>query len=100
MLDKSIDSVANFFERFLLRWHNGTVNEIEQLTKEYDALIPRVHLELEEDIHEENINEDLVDEALHGTLLEDISEQPSDTVVIEDLLEQLDSERLYVSPIN
>ena len=29
LLDESIDSVANFFERFLLRWHDGTVDEIE-----------------------------------------------------------------------
>ena len=46
LLDESIDSVANFFERFLLRWHNGTVDEIQHLAKKYDALIPRVHLEL------------------------------------------------------
>ena len=43
LLDESIDSVAMFFERFLLRWHNGIVDEIEQFAKEYDALIPRVH---------------------------------------------------------
>ena len=51
LLDKSIDSMPNFFKRFLLRWHDGTVDEIEQLAKKYDALIPRVNLELEEEIH-------------------------------------------------
>ena len=39
-----------FFERFLLRWHDGTVDEIEQLAKEYDALIPRLHPELKDQI--------------------------------------------------
>ena len=29
--DESIDSMAKFFEKFLLRWHEGTVDEIEQL---------------------------------------------------------------------
>ena len=37
LLDESIDSVAMFFERFLLRWHDGAVDEIGQLAKEYDA---------------------------------------------------------------
>ena len=48
LLDESIDSVPNFFERFLLRWHDGIVDEIDQLAKEYDALIPRLHPELKE----------------------------------------------------
>ena len=48
LLDESIDSVARFLERFLLRWHDGTVDEIGQLAKEYDALIPTVHPELKE----------------------------------------------------
>ena len=32
--------MAKFFEKFLLRWHEGTVEEIEQLAKQYDALLP------------------------------------------------------------
>ena len=45
LLDEAIDSVAKFFEKFLLRWHEGTVDEIEQLAKEYDALLPGAHPE-------------------------------------------------------
>ena len=77
LLDESIDLVAMSFERFLLCWHDWTVDEIEQLAKEYDALIPRVHLELEEEIHEENINEDLIEEASQGSLLEGSNERLS-----------------------
>ena len=55
LLDESIDSVEIFFERFLLRLHDGTIDEIEQLAKEYDALIPRFHPEFKE-----QTNEDLV----------------------------------------
>ena len=47
--------MARLFEKFLLRWHEGTVDEIEQLAKEYDALLPRVYLESKEEIHEEHI---------------------------------------------
>ena len=75
LLDESIYLVAMFFERFLLRWHDGTVDEIEHLAKKYDALIPRVHLELEEEIHEEQTIEDPIDEAVQGLLVEDITEE-------------------------
>ena len=45
-----------------------------QLAKKYDALISRVHLELEEEIHEEQTIEYLIDEAVQGLLVEDITE--------------------------
>ena len=35
--DESINSMAKFFEKFLLRWHEGTIEEIEKLAKEYNA---------------------------------------------------------------
>jgi len=85
LLDESIDSVAKIFERFLLHWHDGIVDEIEQLAKKYDALIPRVHLELEEEIHEEQTMEDLVDEAVQEPLVEDITEEIPDMAEIEDV---------------
>ena len=85
LLDKSIDSVPKFFERFLLRWHDGTVDEIEQLAKIYDALIPRVHHELEEEIHEEQTMENLVDEAIQEPFVEDITEEIPDMAEIEDV---------------
>ena len=130
LLDKSIDLVPNFFERFLLHWHDGTVDEIEQLAKEYDALIPRLHPELKE-----QTIEDPIGEALQETLVEDIAEEIPDMAIIEDIedvklpqvyeqlpdeklelpqvhhiegntifyadqLEQFDNKGLYVSPIN
>ena len=58
-----------FFERFLLRWHIRIVDEIEQLAKEYDALIPRVHPEPKEQTFE-----DAIGEALQRPLSEDIVE--------------------------
>ena len=82
-MDESIDSVPNFFERFLLRWHDGRVDEIEQLAKKYDALIPRVHHELEEEIHEEQTMEDLVEEAVQEPLVEDITKEILDMDEIE-----------------
>jgi len=85
LLDKSIDSVPKNFERFLLRWHDGTVDEIEQLAKIYDALIPRVHHELEEEIHEEQTMENLVDEAIQEPFVEDITEEIPDMAEIEDV---------------
>ena len=78
LLDESIDSVLNFFERFLLRWHDGTVDEIEQLAKEYDALIPRLHPELKE-----QITEDLSEGVLQEPLVEDVTEEIPDRAVIE-----------------
>ena len=53
--------MANFFERFLLHWHDGIVDEIEQLAKEYDALIPRVHPKLKEQTIEEALQRPLVE---------------------------------------
>ena len=84
--DESIDSMAKFFEKFLLHWHEGTVEEIEQLAKEYDALLPRTQPDSEEEIHDEHfedqskqfkeqIIEDLIDEAVQGPLVEDITEE-------------------------
>ena len=55
--DESINSMAKFFEKFLLLWHEGTVEEIEQLTKEYDAILPRTQPNSEEEIHEEDIED-------------------------------------------
>ena len=50
--DESIDSMEKFFEKFLLRWHEGTIEEIQQLAKEYDALLPKTQPDFEEEIHE------------------------------------------------
>ena len=61
--------MAKFFEKFLLRWHEGTIDEIEQLAREYDALLPKTQPNSEEEIHEENIIEDLIDEAVKGLFL-------------------------------
>ena len=49
-----IDSIARFFKKFHLRWHEGTVDEIERLAKEYDSLLPKAHPEEQEEIHEEH----------------------------------------------
>ena len=81
--DQSIDSMAKFFEKFLLRQHEGIVDDIEQLAKEYDALLPMTQLDAEEEIHEEHfedqskqfkehIIEDLIEEALQGPLVEEL----------------------------
>ena len=40
--EKSIVSMVDFFECFLLRWYEGEVGEIKQLVKKYDALLPRI----------------------------------------------------------
>ena len=82
LLDEPIDSVAIFFERFLLRWHDGTVDEIEQLAKEYDALIPSVHPELNKHTIEDPI---FFQEALQEPLGEDITEKIPDRAIIEDV---------------
>ena len=77
--------MEKFFEKFLLCWHEGTVEEIEQLAKEYDALLLRTQPNSEEEIHEENIEdqskqpaeniiEDLIEEALQEPLVEGITE--------------------------
>ena len=119
LLDKSIDLVPNFSKRFLLRWHDGIVDEIEQLAKTYDAVIPRVHLELGEEIHEEQTIEDLVYEAVQEPLVEDIIEEIPDMAEIEDVklpqvhvrfhdeklelphvLEQLDAEDVDLSQVH
>ena len=71
--DESIDSIELFFEKFLLRWHEGTIDEIEQLAKEFDTLLPRTQPNSREEIYEEQIIEDLVDEAVHKPFFEDIS---------------------------
>ena len=55
--DEGIDSVAKFFEKFLLRWHEGTIDVIEQLAKEYDALLLRLQPDFEEEIHEEHFED-------------------------------------------
>ena len=41
LYDKSIASMAKFFECFLLRWHEGEEEEIKLLAKKYNALLPR-----------------------------------------------------------
>ena len=41
LYDKSIGSISKFFEYFLLRWHEGEEEEIKQLARKYDALLPR-----------------------------------------------------------
>ena len=41
LYDKSIASMAKFFECFLLWWHEGEEEEIKQLAKKYNALLPK-----------------------------------------------------------
>ena len=78
------------------------------MAKEYDALLHRTRPDFKEEIHE-----DLVDEALQGSLFEDIEVPPDEdmdlpqvhlvkgnNICFTDQLEQFDNERLYVSPIN
>ena len=106
LFDESIESEARFFVSFLLHWHEGTVDEIEQLAKEYDSLLPKTHPDSKE-IHEENVEyqskqleeniiEDLIEEASHGPLFEDISEQPPDKAIIEDVELPQAYEQLHV----
>ena len=77
------------------------------MAKEYDALLPRTQTDSEEEIHEENVEDqskqfkeqiikDLVDEVLLWPLFEDISEQPPDTAVIEDVKLPQAYEQLHV----
>ena len=70
--------MAIFFERFPLRWHDGTIDEIEQLAKEYDALIPRLHPKLKE-----QIIKDLSEGVLQEPLVEDVTEEIPNRAVIE-----------------
>ena len=102
LLDESIDSLAKFFERFLLRWHDGTVDEIEELAIEYDALIPRLHPELKE-----QTIEDPIKEALQRPLVEDITEDIPNMAIIENIadvklpqvFEQLHDEELELPQV-
>ena len=92
--------MPNFFKRFLLRWNDGTVDEIEKLAKKYDALIPRIHPKLKE-----QIIEDLIGEALQEPLVEDITEEIPDRAVIEfvklsQVYEQFPDEKLELPQVH
>ena len=105
LLDESINLVEMFFERFLLCWHDGTVDEIEQLAKEYDALIPRVHPEPEKQAIEDPIS---FQEVLQEPLVEDIAEEIPNMAIIEDIedvklpqvYEQLPNEKLEMPEVH
>ena len=106
LFDEAIDSVAGFFEKFLLRWHEGTVDDIEQLDKQCNALLPRTHHEeAQEEIHEEhsederghleeNIIDNLMEEAIQVTLVEVIIEELLDIAIIEKI-EDVDFPQAY-----
>ena len=83
---KSIVSMIEFFEYFLLRWYQGEVREINQLVKEYDALLPRAQPYAKKDIHN-----DPIEEAHKDLLIEDINENPP-----HDAIEDLECARIYV----
>ena len=93
--------MAKFFEKFLLRLHEGTVDEIEQLAREYDVVLPKTQPDSEEEIHEENLIEDLIDEAVQGPLVEDVIEdmEPPQIYVTENILEALHAKDLNLPQV-
>ena len=41
LYEKSIAFMADFLEFFLMRWHEGEEEDIKQLAKKYNSLLPR-----------------------------------------------------------
>ena len=66
------------------------------MSKEYDALLPRTQPDSEEEIHEENIIEYLINESVQGPLVEDITEEPPEFAEIKKN-EDMELPQIYVT---